>query len=216
MQSSDDLQVIMQRMLADNAAAAKNVVSVALTEREAAAADRAAAGQALQDAQQQSKRLAAAFRKKHLSRVEADLREQLERQYAERLLRNGLSPSEVAALLDMPDQQITDIAQRVGYRFVPIPGTSDMLSARVGYENHGRGGYMTLYWGAHHHRFWFEIAATPALLLIEVPTEAQWEAQTGIPLQQRSQVLQFLGERLVADEMPDHWFRIEPDSVVIY
>lgn len=207
---------MMQRMLADNAAAAENVVRVARTEREAAAADRAAARQALLDAQQQTEHLAATFRQKHLKRIEADLGEQLVRQYAERLLRNGLPPGEVAALLDLHDHQITDLAQQAGYMFLPTTGTSGTISARVGYESQGRGGYMTLYWGAHRHRFWFEIAATPALILIEVPTESQWEAQTGIPPQQRSQALQFLGERFVADQMPDHWFRIEPDSVVIY
>lgn len=216
MEPTADIATLMRQMLTDNAAAAGNVVAVARAERETAAAEREAARQALLEVKQNAEAISATFYHKHLAHLEADTQERLLREYADRLLWYGLPPGEVAALLDAPDQMVEEIARRVGYTRVTVDDSDATSHAKVGYENHGRGGYMRLTWGEYQCRFWFEIAARPALLLIEIPTEDKWTAETGIPVEQRPQVLQYLGERMVADQMPSHRFRIEYAAVVIY
>jgi hypothetical protein len=215
-QPSDDIAAIMQKMLADNAAAAEAVVAGARTERNVAAAERADARQALLDAQKNADKLSAGFYKEYYSRLEKDLGESLTRNFAARLLRIGKSPGEVAALLDAPDPLIAEVARSVGFVPVKLAGTIEATTARATYEDQGRGGYLQLYWGQHTCRFWFEAAAHPALLLVEIPREEQWEAQTSIPLAQRPHVLQFMAERMVADQMPGHRYRIEVNSIVIF
>jgi len=115
MEPTDDIAVLLRQMLADNAAAAGNVVAGARAEREAAAAERAAARQALLETEQHAETISATFYHQHLTRLEKDIQERLLREYADRLLWYGLPPSEVAALLDAPDQMVEEIARRVGY-----------------------------------------------------------------------------------------------------
>lgn len=125
MEQPDDIAAIMQKMLADNAAAAEAVVAGARTERNVAAAERADARQALLDAQKNADKLSAGFYKEYYSRLEKDLGESLTRNFAARLLRIGKSPNEVAALLDAPDPLIADVARSVGYVPVKLAGTDE-------------------------------------------------------------------------------------------
>lgn len=219
---SNDVQQMMQQMLAQNATAAEALVTSARTEREAAAAEREAAAVALQNATRETETLRAEFYTKHCSRIEKDIREQVAKDLAIRLLRAGESTTEVAALLDMPDPWVDAVAQNDNLTKWDLSGPSENRKkigdsyAWVEFENQGRGGNVIFHLGKTILRFWYEFAGGQALVLIDAPTEEQWEAQTQLPLSLRMEVLQFIGRQAVAQHAPGHRYRIEFNSIVIY
>jgi len=216
MEQSPEVIAAMRQMLADNAAAAEAVVAGARAERESAAAERAAAHEALLDARQKTETLATDFSKKHYALLENDIRKNLTRDFADRLLRAGISVGETAQLLDAPEPLVADLARHLGYVQIKPAESETTIYAWAVFEDQGRGGYLTLHWGTNSPRFWYEFAASPALDLLEIPREEQWEAQTNIPLSQRQQALRFMGEQMLTRRPPGCRFRIEVDSVVIF
>jgi len=111
----DDIKKMMQQMLTDNAAAAEAVVSNARAEREQVAAERAAAQEALLAAERDAQAMYDRLREQHRQRISKDLQSDLEKTIAERLLRAGEPVGEIAALLDVPDGMVKELALRLGY-----------------------------------------------------------------------------------------------------
>jgi len=110
----DDLAKIMQQALAENEAAAQNLVAGARVEREAAAAERAAARVALIDTEHNAGKLYADFVEKHRSRIARSLQLEIAGLFAQRLLLAGESIAEAAALLDLPDGMVQELARKHG------------------------------------------------------------------------------------------------------
>jgi len=216
MEQSAEVIAAMRQMLAENARAAEAVVAGARAEREAAATERAAARRELLSAEQKKEALAADFYQNHHEHLKKDIRKNLTRDFADRLLRAGIPMSTVAELLDAPELQVVDIARNIGYVAIKPTGQEATIYAWATFEDQGRGGYLSLRWGSHTARLWYEIAASPALTLLEIPRAEHWEAQTQIPLEQRQQALQFMGEQLLTKHTPGRKFRIEVDSIVVY
>jgi len=224
---SSSYKAIMQKMLDDNAKAAAAVVAGAQKVREEVAAEREAARKALLETTQNAPALAAKYYRQHWNRIEKDLREQINRDLAAKLLAVSEPPDEVAALLGMPEAEVLEIAQRFGYFEmevydfgIPEPDIKwqkmNTSYARVSYEDQGRGGYVIFQLGNTICRFWYEFGGGTTLVFIDVPAEAHWEAQTKIPLAQRDQILNFIGQRVIADKAPEYGYRIEPTSIVIF
>ncbi|MFN0014721.1 MAG: hypothetical protein ACKVU2_09255 [Saprospiraceae bacterium] len=216
MEQSEEVAAAMRQMLAQNAAAAEAVTAGARSEFELAAAKRVAARQALLEAQKNTEKIRSDFFKEHEAWLEADARKQTTCKFAERLLRASVLISDVAALLDAPDGLVAEVAQTIGYVKIKPTGSDTEIYAWAAFEGQGRGGYITLHWGRAVCRFWYEGAISPALLLLEIPREENWEAQTAIPLAQRQQALRFMGERMVRYLAPECEYRIEVDSVVLF
>ncbi len=108
----DDLAKIMQQALAGNEAAAQNLVAGARVERAAAAAERAAAHDALLDAERNEAARRAGFAEQHRSRIARNLQLEIAGLFAERLLFAGESAAEAAALLDLPDGMVQELARK--------------------------------------------------------------------------------------------------------
>jgi len=220
---SNDVQAIMQNMLAENAKAAEALIAGAQQARDEAAQDRKVAQQALAETEQSKEALFAAFYEEHCNRIEKDLRDQLNRSFILALLQNGEPPEAVAALLDVPEAQTLAMAQHFGYvkweneKFETSMSEqkTNTSSARVSYENQGRGGYVILQIGEQTCRFWYEFGGGNALAIIDVPSAEHWENLTTIPLNQREKILHFIGESVVADKAPGHYYRIDATSIVI-
>lgn len=224
---SNELRQAMQKMLDDNAKAAAAVVAGAQKVRDEMAAEREAAGKALVETTQNEATLSAKYYRQHRNRIEKDLRKQINRDLAAKLLDAAEPPDEVAALLGMPEAEVLEIAQRFGYFEmdvqdfgIPEPDIKwqkmNTSYARVSYEDQGRGGYVVFQLGSTICRFWYEFGGGTTLVFIDVPAEAHWEAQTKIPLAQREQILNFIGQRAIADKAPGYGYRIEPTSIVIF
>ncbi|MFM9951574.1 MAG: hypothetical protein ACKV1O_26810 [Saprospiraceae bacterium] len=218
---------VMQKMLDDNAKAAAAVVAGAQKVRDEVAAERAAARKALHETTQNAATLSAKYYQQHWNRIEKDLRKQINRDLAAKLLDHSEPPDEVAALLGMPEAEVLELVQRFGYMEMDvqdygIPGPDikwqkmNTSYARVSYEDQGRGGNVVFQLGNTICRFWYEFGGGATLVFIDVPAEAHWEAHTKIPLAQRDQILNFIGQRAIADKAPGYRYRIEATSIVIY
>ncbi|MBL7798796.1 MAG: hypothetical protein JNJ90_20025 [Saprospiraceae bacterium] len=216
MKQSDELEAAMRQMLAQNAAAAEAVVAGARAEREVAGAERTTARQELLDTQKNSASIYATFLEEHRVLVRNDVWKKCAQTFAENLLKRGVSVEETAELLEVEEGLVADIARMVGYYIIRFDKPKTTVYAWAQFQDEGRGGYLTLHWGRTVSRFWYEIAASPAKTLLEIPVAELWESQTNIPLVHRKRVLEFLGEQLLLRHGRGFSYRIEPDSVVIY
>jgi len=72
---------------------------------------------------------------------------------------------------------------------------------KVTYQTQGRGG--TIYFENDSARFdlWWEFAGGDALVIVEIPTEELWKSRTNLPLADRDNVLTFIAEQIVNDQM---------------
>jgi|GEM_PF-5135811 hypothetical protein len=223
----EEPQDLMRKMLAENAKAAAAVVAGAQQGRDDAAVARIAAHKTLLETTQKIEALSAGFYRKHYARIKKDHQEQLNRRFAAVLLEHELTPGEVLALLDLPEAQVIEISRRFGYtawekeefeaqKPEAMHHKIGDSYARVTFKDEGRGGTATFQLDQTVCRFWYELAGSNALLLIDAPAAEKWEAHTGIPLALREKVLHFIGERAVADNAPGYRYRIEPTTIVIY
>lgn len=108
----DNIAKIMHKALAENEIAAQNLVAGARAEREKAAEERAAAQEALAETERNAHTLYEDFVEKHRARIARDLHLEAAKGIVARLLRAGESVSEVAALLDLPDGMVQELAQK--------------------------------------------------------------------------------------------------------
>lgn len=74
-------------------------------------------------------------------------------------------------------------------------------NARLSYSTEGRGG--TVYYQSDVTKFemWWEFGGGDAVAVIDVPSEKYWESQTGLPVEQREKVLDFIGQRAAKDQV---------------
>ena len=228
----EEQQDLMRKMLAENAKAAAAVVAGAQQGRDQAAAARVAARNTLLETTQNIEALSEGFYREHYARIKKDHQKQLNRGFAPVLLEHGLTPDEVLGLLDLPEAEVFEISRRFGYFVLeanepaapkPKAKKTEPMSykigdsyARITFKDQGRGGTATFELDKIVCRFWYELAGSNALLLIDVPSAEKWEAHTGIPLALREKVLHFIGERAVADNAPNYQYRIESTTIVIY
>lgn len=83
------------------------------------------------------------------------------------------------------------------------------------YDNRGRGGYVIYCEGDIRISFDFEFAGGKGVVLIFVPTPAQWELATGTPLAERDSILTFVAEQAIRDQAPDCIYEISDNCVEI-
>lgn len=198
---------ILQKMLAENETAAEAVRGAGRQDLAEALVEREVARQYLQEIQVNRERHLAECTEQHRQELLDQLRKSMQETLAQELLEAG--EVEVEALLDLPERQIDDIRRRIGQRKL------GKQFAWVEYESAGRGGYVTFRRGKTRCRFWHDLGAGKALMVIEVPDEARWATETGIPLAEREAVLQFIGEDTILHQAPGHLFRIDSNSIVI-
>ena len=199
---------VMQKMLAENEQAAEAVRTAGRQELSAALVEREAARAYRQEIESGRERYLAEYTEQHRQELLSQMRSAMRETLAQELLE--ADEDDVEGLLDLPERLADDIRLRVGYRKL---GTQ---YARLQFESSGRGGYLNFRRGPSHCRFWYEIGAGDVLMVIEIPKEADWEHETGIPLAERPAVLQLIAEETILRQAPDSLFRIDANSIVIY
>jgi hypothetical protein len=70
---------------------------------------------------------------------------------------------------------------------------------KIRFQDYGRGG--TVYYESEESNFnmWWEMGIN-ALAIVDVPTPDNWVARTGLPLERRDEILNFIGEEIVAKQ----------------
>lgn len=117
----------------------------------------------------------------------------------------GKTPHEIAQWLNVPLSFSQNI-QKLLLNIQKFKGQKPVRSAhawgqRLRYADYGRGG--TIYYESTEGDFdmWWEFGGGNAVVIVDIPSLEQWEARTKLPLSKRAEVLQFIGEQIIADKM---------------
>lgn len=91
-------------------------------------------------------------------------------------------------------------------------------NAHLSYSSEGRSG--TVYYRSDVANFsmWWEFGSGDAIAIINIPEPKYWEAQTGILLDQRDAVLDFIGQQVLKDQVSSGRgrYEIEGSFLTIY
>lgn len=86
---------------------------------------------------------------------------------------------------------------------------------RVIYSQSGRGGTITYQDGETDIPLDWEFGGGNCVVIIFVPTEAQWEKATGLPLSERLPVLEFVAQQVIRDQAPSCRYEISDPWIEI-
>lgn len=181
---------------------------------------------AAKEARAEAERSAGALAEAAMERSRNELVEATERGVLTRLVRAhlaaGRSEPDICQWLMLEPEQLEALHGPVR---VPVRGSSTQeleprtaatQSARLTYESQGRGG--TIWFENDVARFdmWWEFALSPALLFIDVPTSAQWEARTKLPVEVRDEVLRFIARQVIQDQASSSsGYELDANSITI-
>ncbi|MEZ4943187.1 MAG: hypothetical protein R3D58_20095 [Saprospiraceae bacterium] len=155
-------------------------------------------------AEREGEKMALEAFEKHRKQYEEAARLELLRNLTRMHIEVGKTTRDIAVWLDVPQEfveNIRRIVQSTGKYRSEKPRKRLEGNPKVRLSNQGRGG--TVYFESRETQFdlWWEMGHT-ALIIVEVPTEADWVARTGLPLDRRDETLNFIGEAIVLQEVP--------------
>lgn len=131
-------------------------------------------------------------------------------------------PQPAPAANQQPD---APLVYRDGFRAV-IPDDDLVLRERVikemvgrftrhlEYEGNFRSGYVTYVEGDLRIRLLHEMGGGGVKSYVELPTAGQWEAQTGVPLARRDEIVGFIAAALQREQAPSWRYEITADAIV--
>lgn len=91
---------------------------------------------------------------------------------------------------------------------------SATLGPRLDYEGNFRAGTITYMDGERRIRFWHEMAGAPYKFFIDIPSAAQWEAATGVPLAERDAIVRFVAETVQREQASSWSFEIRDTDIL--
>lgn len=104
--------------------------------------------------------------------------------------------------LNLRDKVIRDITRK--------------FTRRLEYEGNFRAGTIHYIDGERRISFWHEMAGGDMKFFIDIPTEEQWEARTGMLLSEREDIINFLADR-VKEEQASSWrYEITASAINFY
>ena len=122
---------------------------------------------------------------------------------------HGMKSAEIIKVLDIPEKMMKDAWSEL--KFTKL---GDHM-AHVAYEDQGRSGNVIFYREDVMLRFWYEFGGGLTLAFIDAPKVENWTSVTGLPLEDRLPILNFIGERVIEDQATGYKYRIEDDAIVI-
>jgi hypothetical protein len=185
---------MMQQSMAEALARVDAAAEEARKERDAALEELNALKETRRQVQEDAGNVAVAETEKQLKALEARIRQDTYADVVRRLLKAGRSGAEIMEWLEVPVDMIEEARKALGFQQL---GAAD---AWVEIEDQGRGGTIRFRRGASDLLFHYEFGAGNALALIFVPTDEEWEAQTGLPGTERLPVLDFVATRVIAQK----------------
>lgn len=146
----------------------------------------------------------------HYQEYNANLKQQVLKEVAKRIILDGRNYNEVKDWTDLKDDVLIHVYQEIGFSM------SGEHIAHVGYEDHGRYGYVIFYREDVTLRFYREFGGGLTLAIINVPTPQQWTKETTLPLEERMPILEFVAQRILRDQAEGHLYKITDDSIEIF
>jgi hypothetical protein len=85
----------------------------------------------------------------------------------------------------------------------------------VVFESSGPSGYAILQDGNKSTKFYMEVGVGNCIFYISIPTDPQWESQTGFPITSRNEILHFLAEESLKKQarLPGSYYIIQENSI---
>jgi hypothetical protein len=88
-----------------------------------------------------------------------------------------------------------------------------MASEYLKYVNNGRDGYVGYVNGNIELKFYYELEGGKYIALIYIPTVDNWYSKTGIAIDQRQAITEFIARQLIKDQAPNSTYEICEDCI---
>lgn len=150
------------------------------------------------------------FIDKHRKEFENTLRDQLHLGMIKKLIMYGMKSSDLITVLDVKREMLAEAWNDLGFDKL-----GELHVANVSYQEQGRAGNILFYREDVMLKFWYEFGGGLSLAFINVPKVETWTSETGLPLDDRLPILNFIGERVVRDKARGYKYEIKEDSINI-
>ena len=177
---------------------------------EQAVEDQIAARQELERIKAESQKIADEYILERRTEIEERIRKEVLYDITKTMIIDGRPARDISRWLKIPEQVLADAWIELG--FAPLLNHV----ATVRYINEGKSGEVIFYRDDIVLRFPYEFAGGDALVTVEVISEEKWNATTGLPLEERLPIYEFIAARIIRDQAEGHQFKIENDSIIIF
>lgn len=199
----------MQKMYTDAFAAAEVMKTAAMNDRNAAANELAKAHDLYKAAEKNGEEMALEYFAKRRNKLIEQTREETLYTLILQHLKNEKSEEDIMDWLDVDEEMIAHCK-------IILKKQKQMAdNPQVDYTQSGRGGTITYSAGNKRIHFDWEFAGGNGVAIIFVPEEKYWEAQTGLPLAARQEILEFVAKDAIEVKAPDCIYRITANSIDI-
>jgi hypothetical protein len=199
---TDDYANAIEQVYKDALGQADQIIANANQVKQQALAELDAARELHKTAEKEAGIMADKYFEGRINQFKEATRTELLRQIARRLLENGKPVEEIAGLLDQPThfiRQIEEVLQRL-QKYFPESGQLKG-NPRLQYINKGRGGTVIFENGPIRFDMWWEFGWGEVVVFVDIPTEKDWVKKTGISITERNETLQFIGARIIQDQL---------------
>ena len=96
------------------------------------------------------------------------------------------------------------------------PRLQGISSRKIRYSSDGRSGHVHYESPETIFTLYYEFGGGDVVACIDIPAPQDWQKHTGLPVEQRAEVLNFIGEQVVRDQTQGGSFKIEGNWLNIY
>ncbi|MGB4848493.1 MAG: hypothetical protein WBP41_11275 [Saprospiraceae bacterium] len=150
------------------------------------------------------------FVDKNRKEIEARLRDDILFSMVRKLVLYGMSSNDIMKQLEVPAKMMADAWNNIGFTKL-----GKMHVGHVAYEEEDRAGNVIFYREDIMLKFRYEFGDGLSLAFINVPKADNWKAETGLPLDDRLPILNFIGERVIRDKTEGYKYEIQDDAINI-
>lgn len=220
----DQFGPLMEKAYRDALDAADAIKAVASADREAAQKELDAAKAAREAIEADTEKVVEAYFAERRAQLITFTQKELLRQLALKHLESGKKAEDIAHWLDVPLDFVTKIEAvklRLWNPFAKKTGLQKLAetlgNARLLYSTQGRGG--TVFFESNETKFdmWWEFGGGDALAIVDIPSEQHWVARTKLPLERRTDVLDYIAQQVIQDQASGRGtYEISDNYLTIY
>ncbi len=198
----DDFSKVIEQVYKDALAKADQIVADAAMIRNQAIGELDAAKELRNKAALEADGLAEQYFENRQTQFQEAARIELLRNLTRKHLENGKSAAEIAEWLEVPFSFIQQI-EAILNRLENAAEQRRQLNGNpeIHYTNKGRGGTVHYVNGQVGFDLWWEFAGGDAVVIIDIPTEKDWEKRTGLKMDERAATIRFIGDQIIKDQL---------------
>lgn len=160
--------------------------------------------------EREAHQIAEAYTEKHRKEYLAQIRKEVLLDYTRKLILAGIPSDKLKEWLELPPEILADAWFYIGFEKL-----DDHHIGHVAYDSRHRSGTVFFYRNDVVLQFPFEFAGKDTLAVIEIPTQANWEKETNLPITDRTPILEFIAKRVIRDQARKCNFKITDSTIDI-